>query len=163
MALYWVAMSLPPDQPPVTPPMPGPGPAPKRSWWGRNWKWVIPVGCLLPLLVCGGGITAIFFGVTALIKSSEPYKHALAQAQSNPAVVAALGTPITAGKFSGGTYNVSGSSGNANFAIPISGPKGSGVIYVVATQSAGKWTYQTLEVQAEGSPNRIPLQGGTSP
>src|SRR4051794_33678843 len=132
-------MSLPPNQP-VPAPMPGPGPAPKRSWWGRNWKWVVPVGCLLPLLSCGGGIIAIFFGVTGIIKSSEPYKHALALAQSNPAVVAALGTPITAGKFSGGTYNVSNGSGSANFVIPISGPKGSGAIYVVATRSGGKWT-----------------------
>jgi len=22
---------------------------PQRSWWSRNWKWALPVGCVLPI------------------------------------------------------------------------------------------------------------------
>ena len=45
----------------------------KRSWWNRNWKWVVPAGCLTPILVCGGFITLVFVFVFGAIKSSDVY------------------------------------------------------------------------------------------
>ena len=56
-----------------------------------------------------------------------------------------------------GNISVSGSSGDAEFSIPISGPKGSAVICVVAKKKAGKWIYEILEVEVEGSKDRIGL------
>jgi hypothetical protein len=146
-------MTIPPQ-----PPLP-----PGRSWFSRNWKWFLPVGCLLPILFCGGFITTIFIVVFGAIKSSEPYQHALVQARANPAVIAALGTPIEPGTFPSGTINIINSSGNADLTIPIAGPNGSATIYVIATKSAGQWTYTTLEVQPANSTNRIPLQPTPAP
>ena len=59
---------------------------PQRSWWGRNWYWVVPVGCLVPLLVCGGGLVLIFTSALGIIKSSDVYKDALSRAKESPAV-----------------------------------------------------------------------------
>ena len=53
-----------------------------------------------------------------------------------------------------------GSSGEADIAIPISGPKGQGTIHAVAKKSAGEWTYTTLEVEIKETGKRIPLQPG---
>jgi hypothetical protein len=130
----------------------------KQSWWGRNWKWVVPVGCLAPLLVCGGIITLIFVFVVGAIRSSVPYTEALAKAKANQEVKALLGEPIEAGYSVSGTIEVSGPSGKANFTIPISGPKKSATLYVVGTKAAGNWEYSTLEVAPDGGGNRIDLR-----
>ena len=118
----------------------------------------MPLVIVLPIIVCCGGVTAIVGGVFGMIKSSEPYKHALAQAQSNPQVVAAVGTPIKASFFAGGNINLNNDAGNADLVIPVTGPKGAGTIFVTATKSTGVWSYQTLEFQQAGSQQRIDLK-----
>ena len=133
---------------------------PQPSWWSRNWKWAVPVGCLVllvpPLLLTGfvGGILAIVFGS---MKSSDVYQQAFNLARSHPAVVEALGEPVEDGLFMGGQISVTGPSGSADISIPLHGPQGKGTIYAVATKSAGQWEYHTLEVAVEGRGDRIDL------
>lgn len=151
-----------PTMQPMTPVQPQP------SWWSRNWKWAAPVGCLVlllpPLLLTGfvGGILAIVFGS---MKSSDVYQQAFQLARSHPAVVEALGEPVEDGLLMGGQISVNGPSGSADISIPIHGPKGKGTLYAVATKSAGRWEYRTLEVAVEGREGRIDLldaEGGGS-
>lgn len=135
-------------------------PVQQPSWWNRNWKWALPVGCLIlllpPLLLTGfiGGILAIVFGS---IKSTDVYEEALARARSHPAVVEALGEPVEDRWWMSGQINTSGPSGSADIAIPLRGPKGKATVYAVASKSAGQWEYHTLEVEVEGRPERIDL------
>jgi hypothetical protein len=135
---------------------------PRRNWWSRNWKWALPVGCLLPILVCGGGFAAFFFlvygVVTGAIKSSDAYEEAMTRARANAEVRAALGEPIESGFWISGSINVDGSSGNVDVSIPISGPKGSGTLYVVGTKSAGRWQYSTMEVEIPGRASRVDVR-----
>src|SRR5437762_14072322 len=78
---------------------------PAPGWWSRNWKWFVPTGCclgtllglILAVAIFGFSIFAIFSGVSAALKSSEPYKVAVARASADEKVTAALGTPITEG------------------------------------------------------------------
>jgi len=91
------------------------------------------------------------------IKSSDVYQEALARAKKNNKVQATIGTPIQEGFFATGNINVSGTKGNADLAIPISGPKGSATVYAVARKEAGKWTFSTLDVVVDGGGNRINL------
>jgi hypothetical protein len=135
-------------------------PAQQPSWWSRNWKWALPVGCLillLPVLLLTGfvgGILAIVFGS---IKSTDVYEEALARARSHPAVIEALGEPVEDRWWMSGQINTSGPSGSADIAIPLRGPKGKATVYAVASKSAGRWEYHTLEVAVEGRPERIDL------
>jgi hypothetical protein len=99
-------------------------------------------------------IISIVFGA---MKSSDAYKSALAKAKADPRVVSALGSPITDGFFVGGQTNVSGTSGHADMNVPISGPKGKGTIYFVASKFAGKWTFSKLMVEVADSGQRIDL------
>ena len=123
---------------------------PTRNWWGRNWKWIIPVGCLTPIVCCGVPTILIFTLVFGAIKSSDAYKDALSTAKADDRVKTLLGEPIEAGYWVSGKVEVSGPSGSADLAIPLSGPKGSATLYVVAKKSAGKWEYTTLEVAPQG-------------
>ncbi len=133
---------------------------PQRSWWSRNWFWAAPAGCvvlLLPVLLLTGfigGIVAIVFGS---IKSTDVYEEALALARANPAVVEVLGEPVEDRFWISGNIHTGGASGSADLAIPLRGPKGKATLYAVATKSAGRWEYQTLEVEVEGRPERIDL------
>ena len=57
-----------------------------------------------------------------------------------------------------GNINVNGSSGHADLAIPVSGPEGSGTIYVVASKTAaGQWTISRLVVDVKATNQRIDL------
>lgn len=100
-------------------------------------------------------VAGIFALVFTAIKSSDVYKHAVQVAKHDTRVVNALGAPISEGWFVSGNINVSGSSGNADLAIPIVGNKAKGTIYVAARKSAGLWTYQTLELRVDGQEDRI--------
>ena len=144
------------------PPASGATPPPlRRSWWSRNWMWFVPTGCLAMLVLFAvfiGGIVMVVFGA---MKSSDAYKTAVARARANPEVVAALGTPIEEGLFVSGKTNVEGSSGEADLTISISGPKGKAKLYAIATKSAGRWTYSTLEVAIDGRDDRINLLAQT--
>ena len=128
------------------------------GWWQRNWKWCVPVlaAVLLTLFVALalGGV-ALLLGA---IKSSVAYQQALTRAQSDPAVIAALGEPIRAGWFVQGNISTSGASGEADLAIPLDGPRADGTLYVVAEKRAGEWRYETLAVNVDGG-ERIVLEG----
>ncbi|MDR1077017.1 MAG: cytochrome c oxidase assembly factor 1 family protein [Xanthomonadaceae bacterium] len=92
-------------------------------------------------------------------ETTEPYRHAVQAAQADPRVVAALGEPINAGLFAFGNINVSGPSGQANLAIPLTGSRKSGTVYVEATKAADHWNYRLLEVSIDGDAQRIDLKG----
>src|SRR5437868_12612301 len=98
----------------------------RTNWFGRNWKWAAPTGCLLMVVLLGAFIAAIFFFVFSMMKSNDAYQHSLETARNNPQVAAALGRPIKEGWFVSGSFDESGGAGQAQFSIPVSGPKGSG-------------------------------------
>src|ERR1700730_15252072 len=129
----------------------------RRNWWGRNGQWFVRTGCLGMLLLAAGlgfVIASIVFGA---IKSSDAYKSGLVKAKADPRVVAALGSPIEDEFFVSGKTNVTGSSGHADRTVPISGPKGKGTIYFVASKFAGEWTFSKLIVEVAETGERIDL------
>jgi hypothetical protein len=129
----------------------------EKNWWNRNWKWFVPVSCLGALVLLVGFGALIVYLVFGFVKSSETYKQAVAKAKTNSAVMEALGSPIKEGILVAGNINISGSSGESNLAIAISGPKGRATIYAVAAKSAGKWTFSMLEVAIKASGERIDI------
>lgn len=129
------------------------GPPQQRGWWSRNWKWVVPAGCLSILLIIATFIGIIVAAVFGAIRSTDPYKQALHRAQNDPRVIAALGSPVKPGFFAiGGTINVDGGAGNADIYFPIGGPKAKGTVYVEAKKSAGDWSYSVMKVKVEDGP-----------
>lgn len=105
-----------------------------------------------------GFVFLLFSTIMGFMKSSEPFKVALARANASQEVQAALGTPVESGFFVTGNITTTGSGGTAAILIPISGPKGEGSLHVEATKSAGTWTYTTLEAQIPGQPAKIDLK-----
>lgn len=138
----------------MPPPLPGALPA---HWWDRNWKWFVPALGLSMMALLAGFVLALLWFVSTMLKSSEPYRHAVSVAREDARVVAALGTPIEAGFLPMGELITGGGSGSANLSIRLSGPQGSGHVYLRATRRAGVWRYEALSFVAKDSGTRIEL------
>ena len=132
------------------------------SWFERNqscvWTGGGCCGCLLLLLLVlvglplGGGV-ALFQG----LKSSPVYQQAVEAAQQDPRLIEALGEPIETGLAFSGSINTSGSSGEADYSIPLKGPEGRAKLFAVATKTAGIWRFELLEAALEETNERIDL------
>jgi len=88
------------------PPEPPVSPTPRPNWWKRNWKWFVPLGCFsiaLLFVVFVGSVVVIVFSA---VKSTDVYKDALTRAKSHPAVIEALGSPVTEGFLVSGNTNL---------------------------------------------------------
>lgn len=144
-------------------PTPSPTAPPRRNWWQRNWKWFVPTGCLTLIALAVAFVAMIVVVVFGAMKSSDAYKIAVTRAKNDERVVRAIGKPISEGMFTSGNTNVNGGSGQADLAIPISGPKGKAKIYAAATKSGGEWVYSKLVVRVESTGETIDLNEESAP
>ena len=130
----------------------------QKSWFKRNWMWFVPtLGCGTLIILGIFGIGALFFGVTKMISGSTPAQYAVEQASQNERVIELLGTLIEQKGMTTGSINFKNGSGDADLQIPIQGPKGKAVIYIVGEKFADTWTYSRLLVKIKGSQERINL------
>ncbi len=115
-------------------------------------------GCLAVIVAVVGFVAFGIWGVGKAFKSSEPFTQSIAAAEGNPAVVEAIGTPIEPGFMPQGSFNFNNGTGEVDFSIPVSGPKGKGTIRVVGTKASGapNWEYSTWQLDVEGG-DSIPL------
>lgn len=107
------------------------------------------LGCLLPVLACGGCMGLIFFGVTSTIKNSEPYTASLEAVQAHEGMRATLGTPIEGG-MPMGNINLNNNDGEADITYTATGPTGAVQIHVVGTKTDGVWEYSLMTATARG-------------
>ena len=82
----------------------------------------------------------------AIFRSSPTWDMALQMAQANPKVAAAFGTPLQSCFFIQGSISTNGSTGKANYQIPISGPLRSGVLQVQGTSNRDGWSLDVYAV-----------------
>lgn len=127
-----------------------------RSWIERHPLWKIPLGLLLLVLLIAVGGTILVSVIMGSFRNSDVYKEAMAKASASPQVRDRMGEPIQAAWFISGQLNVSGSTGQANLSIPITGPSGKGVIRAVASKN-GVWRFTCLRVEVRGQPSIIDL------
>lgn len=148
----------------MTPNMNAEPPMQPKGWFSRNWKWLLPVGCMVPMVCCGVFGLGTYFAVTKVIQSSGAYVGAIAMVNSNSQVDDVLGTPVTPGLGMSGSVNEKGSGGEADFTVPVEGTRAKGSMHVVATRRNGQWSYTTIEITAgaktinvlEGNPEDLP-------
>src|SRR5579872_2108465 len=129
---------------------PGPG-VPRNR---RRQFFPMRIVVLVMVATFGAGIVGFVFGT---MKSNELYRHTLQVATNDTRVQAKLGAPVTPGWLVTGKINTSGSSGTAQLAIPLRGSAHKGTVYVVASKSAGQWSYQTMDFIVDGENGKLDL------
>lgn len=111
----------------------------QRSWIERHPRWKIPLGAVLILLfgvVCS--VPGLFIAQRT-IQHSGAYVEALVMAQAEPEVTNLLGDGWKPGLWTWGHFKSGTSSGYADLSIPVSGPRRSGTIEVVARKNDDQW------------------------
>ncbi len=130
----------------------------QKSWWGRNWLWVLPVGgCLTVIVLVVFGVGALFFGVTKLLKESTPYEQAMTLTNNNTEVIALLGEPIETDGMTNGNISLANDEGEAHIKIPIKGSIGKAKVIVKAQKTNGVWSYDELYVLIKETQEKIHL------
>lgn len=130
----------------------------QKSWFGRNWIWVVPVGgCLTIILLFIFGIGAAIFGVSEALKSSEPYEYAIEVASQDEALIAEVGEPIETNGIMQGTINFKNNSGRVDIRVPLKGPNGEATVFVKGEKEDGIWTYEKLYVTIKDTQETINL------
>src|SRR5687767_11579148 len=105
-------------------------PPERKGWFGRNWKWFVPAGCLSVIVIAGAIVAAIVYFAFGAMKSSYAYQEAMTRTRANADAIRELGEPIESGWMISGSIKLNDSSGKADLSIPVSGPKKSGKVYV---------------------------------
>jgi hypothetical protein len=119
----------------------------QKSWFRRNWPWVVPLGgCLTLIVLAIFSIGALFYGVSEVLTGSEPYEYAIQKANTNEHLIEAMGEPIESNGMMNGSLNYKNKNGTADFSIPIKGPKGEGALYVMGSKENDQWSYSKLYV-----------------
>lgn len=127
---------------------------PQPSWWKKNWKWVIPLaGCFTLIIIFIIFIGSIFYGVTSALEESQPYEYALEKINQDDEIIDELGSPIEKDGIISANYNYNNGKKTAKLSIPVSGPKGSGTLFVEASGEGDNWTYHVIRIEIRDNEN----------
>ncbi|UOB16219.1 cytochrome c oxidase assembly factor Coa1 family protein [Abyssalbus ytuae] len=130
----------------------------RKSWFGRNWPWAVPLGgCLTLILLFIFGLGAAVFGVSKALTGSKPYEDAVYEASHSKSVIELLGEPIETDGIMNGNISFHNNTGKADISVPLKGPHGKARVYVVGEKQDKKWTYSEMYIIIEGTEAKINL------
>lgn len=133
------------------------------AWRNKKWdsvehfqrvqrKWAIAAITFTIAMILG--VAALVSAVFYYMKTTEPYLTSFEMISSDSNVIEAFGTPIESG-FVSGKRSTKNSSGEASLSYSITGPNGSGKVYIDATNTRDLWTTDCLEVVLPDSSRRM--------
>ncbi|CAM1334554.1 cytochrome c oxidase assembly factor Coa1 family protein [Tenacibaculum aestuariivivum] len=134
----------------------------QKSWFARNWGWVVPVGscgcgCLAIILIAFFGIGVTIFSVFNSVTNPTPVAYAISKASKNEEVRLVLGSPIQKVGIASGTIIVNNENGDVDFSIAIKGSKEAGTLVVRGMRFNAEWIYEDLYVRVENTSQIINL------
>lgn len=133
----------------------------QRSWFSKNWPWVLPIGCcsgcLLVFLLFIGGIGATVLSVFSEMKNASPIEEVLIIANNNPKAKEILGTDIVSEGFPSGNISFNNDDGEVAFTILIRGSKDEGILSVDGIRVDEKWVYEDLYITIKETQEQINL------
>lgn len=131
----------------------------QKSWFGRNWLWVLPVGgCLTVIILFVFGVGAVFFGVKKAFEESTPLKVAFEQIENHPKANEAIGDSFDVEGMPQGNMSFSNDDGTFDAKIPIKGSNGEGTLVIKANKKDGVWTYHDLFLVTKTEQDTIHLE-----
>lgn len=139
--------------------------ADRQSNSGQNKLWIIPLGCgcgcltlVVAVVLFGiGGIASLFTGMVKSTGSYQTYQMASERIKTDPAVIAALGEPISPGWISRTTSQEDAAGGTTCLRFSVTGSRSSGTAYVETERQAGAWNYYQFNVSVNGQSEPIVL------
>ncbi len=129
-----------------------------RSWWNRNWKWALPTGgCLTILIIVFSMIGYGVYKVADKIGDETnvfAFINVISKVQKNPEVIEALGRPIS---IEDDDYDPEMDSNQMNLEMDLRGKKANGTLRVNALKTDDGWDYKVFNVTVEDTGEVIDL------
>jgi len=119
----------------------------QRLW--AIWAAVIYLGAIV---LFGGIVGGVLYG----LRHSDAYQLGVSTLQTNADAMAALGTPIETGTPTG-SIRTSGATGRALLDFSVTGPKGSGRVFLEAIKQNGVWSLKNLRLKLDDREDAIDL------
>ena len=122
-----------------------------KSWWNKNWKWIIPVfGIFLFSIftISTTGIGENTFDVIKAYADPDLVETALNKAQENEEVKELLGTLEQVDKMAKleGSVKYSNNDTSVDISVRVKGSKGNGRMRILAERSGGTWEYKKIVI-----------------
>jgi hypothetical protein len=131
-----------------------------QSWWNRNWKWAVPTGgCLFIVLIFAGVIGYGIYKVSdALGEDSSLFEfgNVINIVQQDPDVETVIGKPFN---IEVDNYDPTKSNGVLDISLEINGSNNSGTVHATARKVGDDWVYSLFKVTVDGSNEEIDLLG----
>lgn len=127
----------------------------RQSWWKRNWKWALPSGGCLTILIIIAIIVITTFSSLSKSTSIIAYINVITELQSNTEVAQALGKPI---EIQDETYDPELSVDHLDVEMQLDGQKADGTLIVKADKIDDKWVYTVCLIMVKGTDQVIDLK-----
>jgi YD repeat-containing protein len=120
----------------------------------------VQFGLLIALLLIAGFLVIAYY-TSRGTERRQVVHEALLQLQTNPDVIRQLGTPLTVrGEVLGQVTQDETGWSEARLAIPLRGPRATGVAKIAGGRESGPWKFTTFEVVIAEARKRIDLISG---
>lgn len=129
------------------------------SWWKRNWKWALPTGgCLTIIIII---ISFIGYGVYKVMpvfsgdSSVFAFGKVIRTVQEHPVIIETLGKPID---LKADNYDPMSNPGVLELEMILDGSKSDGVLNVSARKVDGEWVYDVFTVTFDDTQEMLDLR-----
>ena len=129
----------------------------QKSWWKRNWKWLIPVsGIMIISLVIffSSGMAGVGANLAQAYSDTELYENALEKVKSDQKVNELLGEiePIDKLAILEGAIQYTNNNQTVNSTIRLKGTKGKAKLDISADRINNEWNYTKINVRIKNPP-----------
>ena len=130
----------------------------QKSWWNRNWKWLVPVSGMLLIfaILISSGMGRIGADLAKAYSDTKLYENALEKAKSNQKVTELLGEiePIDKLAILEGEVHYTNDNRTVSSTIRIKGSKGKARMDIIADRINNKWSYKKINVRIKNPPEK---------
>lgn len=131
----------------------------QKSWWKRNWKWVVPVSGIILIsfaIFFSSGMGGIATDLAQAYADTELYKEALEKAKSDERVQELLGEiePIDKLAILEGEVHYTNNHQTVNSTIRLKGTKGKARMDITADRINDEWNYNKINIRIKNPPDK---------
>ncbi|MGV8815798.1 MAG: cytochrome c oxidase assembly factor Coa1 family protein [Gelidibacter sp.] len=131
----------------------------QKSWWKRNWKWLVPVGGIILIslgIFINSGMGGIITDFAQSYSDTELYENALLKVNNDPKINKLLGEIEPLGKMAilEGQTEYSNNNQSVNSTVRIIGKKGKAKMDIIAGRINDEWKYSKINVRIKNPPEK---------
>ena len=131
----------------------------QKSWWKKNWKWLIPVSGILMILIAvfiSSGMGGVSANLIQAYSDTELYENALQKVKSDQKVTEILGEiePIDKLAILEGEVNYTNDNQTVNSTIRLKGTKGKARMDITADRIDNEWNYRKISIRIKNPPEK---------